>query len=117
MALVLLTLIWSYNWIVMKQVLRWSGPFTFSALRYAFGTLVLFAVLLARREPLRPPPLLPTALIKGDKTLRRLKAGDWPAMPTREIWLLTHPDQRRLARIEAVIDWLDDTLRARGMAA
>ena len=61
--------------------------------------------------------LLPTALIKGDKTLRRLKAGDWPAMPTREIWLLTHPDQRRLARIEAVIDWLDDTLRARGMAA
>ena len=63
MALVLLTLIWSYNWIVMKQVLRWSGPFTFSALRYAFGTLVLFAVLLARREPLRPPPLLPTALI------------------------------------------------------
>ena len=60
--------------------------------------------------------LLPTALIKGDKTLRRLKAGDWPAMPTREIWLLTHPEQRRLARIEAVIDWLDDTLRARGMA-
>lgn len=61
--------------------------------------------------------LLPTALIKGDKTLRRLKAGDWPAMPSREIWLLTHPDQRRLARIEAVIDWLDDTMRARGMAA
>jgi DNA-binding transcriptional LysR family regulator len=60
--------------------------------------------------------LLPTALIKGDKGLRRLRAGDWPAMPSREIWLLTHPDQRRLARIEAVIDWLDDTMRACGMA-
>ncbi|MGH8174570.1 MAG: DMT family transporter [Rhodanobacteraceae bacterium] len=62
-ALALLTLIWSYNWIVMKQVLRYSGPFEFSALRYAFGTCVLFAALLVRRESLRPPPLVQTALI------------------------------------------------------
>jgi len=62
-ALALLTLIWSYNWIVMKQVLRYSGPFDFSALRYALGTCVLFIALLARGESLRPPPLLQTALI------------------------------------------------------
>jgi len=62
-ALALLTLIWSYNWIVMKQVLRYSGPFDFSALRYALGTCVLFTVLLARGDSLRPPPLLQTALI------------------------------------------------------
>lgn len=62
-ALALITMVWSYNWIVMKQALAYSGPFEFSALRYVFGTLVLFAVLLARREPLRPPPLLPTASI------------------------------------------------------
>ena len=43
-ALILLTAIWSYSWIVMKQVLRFVGPFEFSALRYALGTLVLFAV-------------------------------------------------------------------------
>lgn len=61
--------------------------------------------------------LLPTALIKGDKRFRRLRNSDWPPMPNREIWLLTHPDQRRLARIEAVIDWLDATMKARGMAA
>ena len=62
--------------------------------------------------------LLPTALIKHDKAIKRMKAAsDWPAMPEREIWLLTHPDQRRLARIEAVIDWLDATMRMRGMAA
>lgn len=62
-ALVLLTAIWSYNWIVMKRVLLSAGPFEFSALRYALGTLVLFAALLLRGESLRPPPLLPTALI------------------------------------------------------
>lgn len=62
-ALALLTLIWSYNWIVMKQVLRYSGPFEFSALRYALGTCVLFAALVLRGESLRPPPLLQTALI------------------------------------------------------
>ena len=62
-ALALLTLIWSYNWIVMKQVLQYCGPFTFSALRYTFGTLVLFLALIARRESLRPPPLVDTILI------------------------------------------------------
>jgi len=62
-ALAVLTLVWSYNWIVMKQALAYSGPFTFSALRYVFGTGVLFAVLLLRGESLRPPPLGPTLLI------------------------------------------------------
>lgn len=62
-ALALLTLIWSYNWIVMKQVLRYSGPFEFSALRYAFGSIVLFTALVLRGESLRPPPLVDTALI------------------------------------------------------
>ncbi|MFI4969841.1 MAG: DMT family transporter [Lysobacterales bacterium] len=68
-ALGLLTLIWSYNWIVMKQALRYAGPFEFSALRYAFGSAVLFAALLLRRESLRPPPLLPTALIGLAQTM------------------------------------------------
>ncbi|GAA0712935.1 DMT family transporter [Dokdonella soli] len=68
-ALALITLIWSYNWIVMKQVLRYSGPFEFSALRYTLGTGVLFGVLLLRRESLRPPPLLQTALIGLAQTM------------------------------------------------
>ncbi|MHB1283654.1 MAG: DMT family transporter [Metallibacterium scheffleri] len=60
LALAALTLIWSYNWIVMKQALAYSGPFTFSALRYVGGTAVLFVLLLARRESLAPPPFWPT---------------------------------------------------------
>ena len=62
-ALLLPIVIWSYNWIVMKQVLVYIGPFDFSALRYLFGALVLFAVLIVRGVSLRPPPLVQTALI------------------------------------------------------
>lgn len=61
--------------------------------------------------------LLPIALMKGDPAFRRLKDKDWPAAPEREIWLLIHPDQRPLARIGAVIDWIETTLAKRGMAA
>ena len=62
-ALPIVTLVWSYNWIVMKQALSYSGPFDFSALRFAFGTAVLFGVMLWRGESLRPPPVLETAVI------------------------------------------------------
>ena len=41
LVLVLLSLIWSYNWIVMKQVLQWSGPFAFAAWRGALGAVSL----------------------------------------------------------------------------
>lgn len=76
-ALVLITLIWSYNWIVMKQVLRYSGPFEFSALRYALGTCVLFLVMLARGVSLRPPPLLQTALIGLAQTMGFQALAQW----------------------------------------
>ncbi|HEV2622500.1 MAG TPA: EamA family transporter [Frateuria sp.] len=56
-------LIWAYSWVVMKQALTWAGPFDFAALRYLFGAVVLFGALLLGRQSLRPPPLLPTALI------------------------------------------------------
>jgi drug/metabolite transporter (DMT)-like permease len=52
-ALVLLSLIWGYNWVVMKKVLAYVGPFAFSALRTVLGALALFAVLLLRGQSLR----------------------------------------------------------------
>ncbi len=61
--LIVLTLIWSYNWVVMKTALRYIGAFDFSALRCVFGALVLFAVLRIRGVPLPPPPIMPTALV------------------------------------------------------
>ena len=65
----LLSLVWSYNWVVMKQVLQWSGPFEFAAWRGSLGAVVLFALLWLRKVPLRPPPLLPVLLIGAAQTL------------------------------------------------
>jgi EamA-like transporter family len=36
-ALVIVCLIWGYNWVVMKIALQYSQPFTFAALRSFFG--------------------------------------------------------------------------------
>ena len=62
-ALASLSLIWGFNWIVMKSVLAFVGPLTFSAMRYVFGTAILFLVLALRRETLRPTPWRDTLLI------------------------------------------------------
>ncbi len=56
-------LIWSYSWIVMKQALAYAGPFDFVSLRYLIGAAVLFGALAVSGRSLRPPPLLPVALI------------------------------------------------------
>lgn len=53
-ALALLFSIWGYNWVVMKEVLRYVDPLDFSALRTLFGALTLFCVMIARRQPLKP---------------------------------------------------------------
>ena len=33
LALIVLSLIWGYNWVVMKEALWYAGPFEFAALR------------------------------------------------------------------------------------
>lgn len=54
LALVLLALIWGYNWVVMKIGVRYSPPFDFAALRAFYGSLSLFALMLCLKKPLRP---------------------------------------------------------------
>jgi drug/metabolite transporter (DMT)-like permease len=51
-ALFILTLIWGYNWVVMKSALQYAGPFQFAALRTFLGALVLFAVIYFTKRPL-----------------------------------------------------------------
>ncbi len=53
-ALALLSLIWGYNWVMMKIALRDAGAVDFAALRTLLGALSLFVVLLWLRRPLRP---------------------------------------------------------------
>ncbi|MBV2180540.1 MAG: EamA family transporter [Castellaniella sp.] len=44
---------WGYNWVIMKSVLSYVGPFDFSALRTLFGAVLLLAVLAVLRKPMR----------------------------------------------------------------
>lgn len=53
LALMLLCLIWGYNWVVMKNALHFSGPYDFAALRTILGALCLFIVMLVLKKPLK----------------------------------------------------------------
>lgn len=54
LALIVLSVIWGYNWVVMKEALLYSGPFDFASLRTLLGAFSLFCVVLLMRKPLRP---------------------------------------------------------------
>lgn len=56
LALAGVSLIWSFNWIVIKVVLDYVGPMTFSAQRYMLGSVVVFILLAMRRESMQPTP-------------------------------------------------------------
>ncbi len=53
MALAGMALVWGYNWVVMKKVLAYVGPFDFSALRTLLGAAALLLVLKVLRRPMR----------------------------------------------------------------
>lgn len=42
--ILVITLIWGYAWVVMKQSLNYMGPYTFSAYRFIAGTITLLLV-------------------------------------------------------------------------
>ncbi len=49
--------------------------------------------------------LLPIPVAQRAPGLRRLPG--FPRGPSRELWLITHPDLRHLTRIRVVLEWLD----------
>ncbi len=51
-ALFLLTLIWGYNWVVMKTAVLYASPFQFAALRTFLGAILLFLMLVLTKRPL-----------------------------------------------------------------
>jgi drug/metabolite transporter (DMT)-like permease len=54
LAMVALALIWGYNWVQMKVAVQYASPFTFAMLRNSLGATCLFAVMLGRRQSLKP---------------------------------------------------------------
>jgi DNA-binding transcriptional LysR family regulator len=55
--------------------------------------------------------LLPCFVADGARGLRRLSGPK--AVLSREVWLLTHAELRRQARMTAVVDWLGDLVKRR----
>ncbi len=54
LSLIVLVLIWGYNWVVMKMALRYSSSSDFAALRILVGLIGLFIVFVSSRKPLLP---------------------------------------------------------------
>jgi len=63
LALSALSLIWGYNWVVMKEGLRFCGPFDFAALRVFFACICLFGLLLWKRRDIAPRQVKMTVLV------------------------------------------------------
>lgn len=75
--LLVLTLIWSYSWIAMKQVTLYIGAFDFTALRCIFGALLLFIVLRLRGRGMRPTPFIPTLAIALLQSCGMIGLAQW----------------------------------------
>jgi drug/metabolite transporter (DMT)-like permease len=54
LALAVMTTIWGYNWVVMKEALRFCDPFVFSAIRVFPAAICLFGILLWTKKDWRP---------------------------------------------------------------
>lgn len=63
LALILMSLIWGYNWVVMKKVIAYVDPFDFSAVRTLFGAATLFLMLAILRRPMKVVALRKVALL------------------------------------------------------
>ncbi len=63
LALVFLSLIWGYNWVVMKEGLRFCDPFVFAALRVALAAVCLFPLLIWSKKSVRPRQIKGTILL------------------------------------------------------
>lgn len=75
--LVLLTLIWSYSWIAMKQVTLYIGAFDFTALRCVFGAILLLVVLKLRGRGMKPTPFTYTLAIAVLQTCGMVGLAQW----------------------------------------
>ena len=59
-ALLLLALIWGYNWVQMKIAVHYAPPFTFAALRIVMAAVIMLLVLVVLRKPLLPKEITGT---------------------------------------------------------
>lgn len=77
LAFALLCLVWGYNWVLMKQALQYAAPFDFVAWRTLPAALLLFAVMLVRRQSLAPTAPLALFLLGALQTAGFLGLATW----------------------------------------
>ncbi|TFB14195.1 DMT family transporter [Filobacillus milosensis] len=63
--ILLITLIWGYSWILMKDALRYMGPQTFSALRFVTGAVVMMCIVWLSRIGRPPRSAIPHLVVVG----------------------------------------------------
>lgn len=63
LALIVMSLIWGYNWVLVKEAMRLVSPFDFSAIRTIGGGILLLGVLAWKGRPLRPRNVPMTLLV------------------------------------------------------
>jgi drug/metabolite transporter (DMT)-like permease len=51
--LTVLSVMWGYNWVIMKEAMKYSEPFDFIALRMLIGAVSLFVAVLWLRKPIK----------------------------------------------------------------
>jgi drug/metabolite transporter (DMT)-like permease len=54
LALAVMSVIWGYNWVVMKEALRFCDAFVFAAIRVFPAAIILFGILLWTKKDWRP---------------------------------------------------------------
>lgn len=77
LSLVCLTVIWSFNWIVMKNVLHYMGAFTFAASRCVLGAVLLLIMTKCMGRSLKPPPLGWTLAVAVLQTCGMVGMSQW----------------------------------------
>ncbi|CAH9016708.1 DMT family transporter [Candidatus Nitrosacidococcus sp. I8] len=75
LALVVLTFIWGYGWVVVKQALIWCAPVEFAALRSIVGGLFLFLILFLKKNTLKPVHIKPMLWLSLLQTVGFMGSG------------------------------------------
>jgi len=77
LALIVMSLIWGYNWVIVKEAMRLVSPFDFSAIRTIGGGILLLGVLAWKGRPLRPRNIPMTLLVGLLCTTVSVGAATW----------------------------------------